>query len=257
MTTRPILLVRPDGNSKDAEALAAAGWPTIVDPYLTTAPTPDSAPARRLLDHIEALTPSSPTTWLVLTSPRTVRHWSRHVGSRHLDVALARAVDNGLRIAVAGEATADSLPPRVPAELVAHAPGAEALLQDLLRTGPAHALIPGSTISRPTLRAGLGGAGWTVDDVGVYQTAVVDRRPHSADLLDAGEIHAVVLRSPSAARAVASFASAPVVALAVGPTTTAACTELGWTVVPVAGGTGRDVAAALVASVGEAPAVTS
>ena len=43
----------------------------------------------------------------------------------------------------------------------------------------------------------------------------------------------------------------------VDPTTTAACTELGWTVVPVAGGTGRDVAAALVASVGEAPAVPS
>ena len=91
--------------------MAAVGWPTIVDPYLTTAPTPDSAPARRLLDHIEALTLSSPTTWLVLTSPRARCGTGRGTSARATSTSPWRERSRTGCGSPSREATADSPAP--------------------------------------------------------------------------------------------------------------------------------------------------
>lgn len=267
ITGRPVLLVRPDHNDSDAVALREVGFTVLVEPYLQVTTAQDPVPARGLLAMLDPGC-TGHHTWLVLTSPRTMTHWAALVRPDVLDSALRTASHSGLRVACVGSATAATLPAGLASAISATAPNASALLADLLTTtaAPARspaggasvpaesrtanrmlALLPGSAIAQPTLPAGLAASGWAVRSAVVYDTRPVPTRPASADLLDNGTAAALILRSPSAVAAVARFVTpAPSVAiLTVGPTTTSAARERGWSSITSASPDPMDVARAL------------
>ena len=71
-------------------------------------------------------------------------------------------------------------------------------LLEALPAGPARALVPHSDLADPALVDGLRARGWDVDAPVAYRT--VAGPPASArvrDALAAGEVHAVLLSSPS------------------------------------------------------------
>jgi uroporphyrinogen decarboxylase len=101
------------------------------------------------------------------------------------------------------------------------------------------------------LGEGLAEDGWHIDEVVVYTTDAVSVPPASVAALAAGEVPVVVLRSPTAVRAVARFV--PVLApgtvpVCGGPTTAAEVTAT-WGVAPVVaeGPTAEEVARRVVA----------
>ena len=263
----PVILVRPDRNETDAAALRSVGLTVRVEPYLRVTTANDPAPALAMLDLLDPRR-SGRGTWLVLTSARTMAHWAALVGADRLYAALRTARAGGLRVACVGSATAATLPDGLSPAITATKPDASTLLGDLLAateapedpradagiapgaTGAAYgmlALLPGSGIARATLPEGLVGAGWAVRSAAVYDTRPVPTRPASADLLANGTAAALILRSPSAVAAVARFVTpAPSVAiLTVGPTTTSAARERGWSSITPASPDPRDVARAL------------
>jgi uroporphyrinogen decarboxylase len=246
--------VRPDANEADAAALASAGLRVLVDPYLVVRPLGDVSIGTGLLAILDS---AGPGLWLVVTSPRTIPLWGEMVGRARLDEALAEATRKGMKTAVVGAATARTLSASAPAAVVSRTSSALGLLAALGHHGPAHAVLPGSAISGSALRDGLVARGWTVLSVPVYETAAVPAPPASAALIEAGEIAAVVLRSPSAVRAVATYADLPpnVLAVTVGPSTSAACLALPWTILEVAAAAPTVVARAVAARLLPAEAV--
>ena len=225
----PILLVRPDGNEADAIALASRGVPALVDPYLVVVPAADASAARSLLDDLAV---AGPQDWLVLTSPRAMAAWAELVGADTLAGAVLAARTRGLRIAAVGASTAASVGRAEEVDVVGQS-GAEGLVAALREMPAGTAIVPASAIARPELTTGLAAAGWTVRTAAVYDTVQASERPSSAGALAAGNLAGVVLRSPSAAAAVASWAVVPdgVRVFAVGPTTSAAASTYGWDVV--------------------------
>lgn len=270
---RPILLVRPDHNRSDAEALAAAGIDSVICPLLQVVPVPDPDLARELAKHLAALNlsrgriglaPTDPpsghelpshtsgeagpspktvarpvervtnetfsATWLVVTSPRTWKMWQRTINE--LDSLLAEGLAHGLQLATVGARTASSLPDFA-RERIVTPPGisAEHLLAFLLEhvegTSRPTVLLPHSARARRLLPDGLRQAGWHVLEAAIYDTVPIP----GVRLPDLTRLGGVLLRSPSAASALASLVpSLPseLTVFAVGPITAARCRELGW-----------------------------
>ncbi len=139
-----------------------------------------------------------------------------------------------------GSATTASLP--VPAERVLTSSGttAEDLLELLLSqpqplARASSAILPLSAKARSVLPDGLRAGGWQVHAAAVYDTR--PREPSAATVagLAAGDFAGVLVRSPSAADALAVV---PVIAagteiVAVGPVTAARCRAHGWPVVEI------------------------
>lgn len=218
-----VLLVRPDHNEADAAALAAAGFDVVTEPWLEIRPAADAAPARALAERLDH---ADERTWLAVTSPRTWPSWEALVPD--LGARLAVAETAGLRVAAVGPASARTVPAATEVA-VPQTHDAEHLAALLAREPGGTLLLPASAIARPTLPGHLAGLGWRVHQAAVYETVPVAARPVHADAVAAGEIDAVVLRSPSAARALALFAAVPrdMMVVAVGPTTAAAASTLG------------------------------
>lgn len=221
-----VLLVRPDRNEADAQALRAVGLEPWIDPYLRVGPAADPTGARDLLAALQA---AGVGTWLVVTSPRAVPAWAGTVGADALTEAIAGAVGRGLRLAAVGTATARALPTDAPVLVPDRATAADLVmaLRGQVGAGPGTALVPAGDRARPELGAGLGDAGWQVLDRVVYRTEPV-ADPPSAGALARGEVDAVLLRSPSAVAAVlAHQVPAATLLVAVGPTTAAALAATG------------------------------
>lgn len=245
---KPVLLIRPSGNETDAAALAAVGIDSLVDPYLRTGPVADDTAARALLD---ALAAADASTVLAVTSTTPVPVLRDLLGERLRD-AVARAVDAGLTGAAPGERTAADLGEIGVADVAVPAQATAASMVELLATRtPGWLLHPCGTLALPTLPDGLRAAGWQVEQFVVYETVPVTTTPASAELVREGEVAAVVLRSPSAARALAVVvAPHPDVAIVcAGPTTAEAARVAGLRVAAVtAGPSPSDVATAVAAS---------
>lgn len=225
---RPVLLIRPDANKADADALAVHGIESVIEPLVRIAPTEEPSGARQLADR---LAEAGNGGWLVVTSPRTWRCWRGVVPD--LNGRLRTAVSNGLRIATVGAATTTSLPESV-YERTLTSPGisAEHLLAALLEHQPGTAFIPASARARGVLPDGLHNAGWIVHQAKVYDVLPVPTAPDSLQGLTDGTLAGVIVRSPSAADALAGLASDPLRAeiFAVGPITAARCREYDWDV---------------------------
>lgn len=244
----PVLLIRPDGNEADASALRALGLQPLIDPYLQVRPVTDAAGAEALL---AALEPGRPG-WLLLTSKRALPAWGHLVGQQPLLARLRNCAEAGWRVAAVGPATAATAPELSwPAPLVPQRATAADLAAAVVAAGaPARAVIPQGTIALAVLGQTLHGAGWEVFARAVYQTQPVTPSPPSALAVARGDIAAVVLRSPSAARALFTFGPpAPgVVLVAAGATTATSVRELGREPVLSVTPHARDVAAAVSAA---------
>lgn len=236
---QPILLIRPDGNDRDAAALRNVGLTAIQEPYLTIS-LGAQKPANRLFEELQS---AGENDWLVITSPRAIPAWSSLVGQGRLIEALDEARVRGLRLAAVGPRSAKGLN----VDLVGSKDGS-ALAQQLLEFPTGKALLPQSAIARRELSDLLGEAGWQVVSASVYQTETVTEEPRSARAASAGNIDGVLLRSPSAVFALARWTKGRLRAYAVGPTTQRAAKTQPWDVVNIDLGTPAEVAAQIKAA---------
>lgn len=245
-----VLLVRPGGNEADAAALSAAGLVPVVDPYLEIVPA-EPAVARNATEVLAGLAAGD---WVAVTSARTLPVW--RALDPQLPQELAAAHARGVRWAALGAVTAASLDLGEPPALIADGSGAAALANALTAAAtPAAVLLPGSVAASPRLAATLTGAGWRVVRAALYAPRVVSAPPASAARLRRGDLGAVLLRSPSAVRAVTGHAppGPGILALAVGATTAKAARRLGWTVAELPTGTPDSIADAAASALAGRP----
>lgn len=248
--TLPVLLIRSEGNDTDAESLNALGFDSIDDPYVRIAPVGDSMMAHMLIEQLRER--ADEQTWFIATSPMTMPALIELVGEHVLREAIASAVSRGVHAAATGERTARTLRDlgfaKVMVPMVA---SAKALVEELADLPPARAMFPCGNLALDTLPDGLRQLGWHLAQVVVYETTTVTQEPMSVDLIRRGEVAAIVLRSPSAARALVHFVALPLPmpVICAGRTTADAARELGLDVAEVAASPGADDVAAAVAKV--------
>lgn len=230
LMSKPVLLIRADGNEPDAEALGKLGIESVTDPYIVIERTKYTTDALALLT---ALKNAEPNTWLLATSVNAIRCWAELIGLENLKAA---ASNPNLKFAAVGERTAKALL-EIGAKAVAtpevadSASLAEALIQiqqdSATTTGSGTAseftaIIPSGLLAMKGLPSSLTQAGWKLITGVVYTTVIKPSRPQSADgaagivTTQAGEseFSAVIFRSPSAARAFLEFVPNPPASLA-------------------------------------------
>ena len=257
-TDRPVLLIRSEGNETDAESLSGYGLASISEPYVRISPLSAGADGRALAALLDgcATDPAVATgTWLVATSPMTAPSWLVAAADTDLGGAVRRAVAAGVRAAATGERTAATLRDLGFTEVLVPSDesSAQGLVSALEGHGPARALFPRGNLALRTLPDGLRDLGWQVEEGVVYETATVEDRPASSTMVAAGEVAAVVVRSPSAVRALVHHATVPatVPVICAGRTTAAAAQEAGLEVAAVAASpASRDVAETVAAVLG-------
>jgi len=286
----PVLLVRAAGGEDgDAEALRERGIEVLEDPYLVVRTCVDTG-ARARADAVVAALRDEVGLFL-LTSRAAVRALQDLVGSQGLRDAVAVGVARGLRGAAVGPRTAaalrelgltDVLEPEVPtsrgllAALRARAEaeteggtevatgggagsGAEAGSPPS-RSGPhghstgavRRAVLPCGAQAMKGLGEGLVADGWHIDEIVVYTTDEIEPAPSSVSEVAAGRIPVIVLRSPTAVRAVARHVPrlpADTVLVCGGPTTAAAVRAVWGSEPVVSPGPTADAVAAAVAAV--------
>jgi hydroxymethylbilane synthase len=236
---RPVLLVRSEGNESDADRLADLGIATISEPYVNISAATDAGMDQSLVDALTncAADPEvAARTWLVATSPMTVPTWLMGQGES-LARAAAAAAAAGVRAAATGARTAATLSDLGFRDvLVPEDSSAAGLLHAIQGEPPSTALFPHGNLALRTLPDGLTSLGWQVMESVVYDTKTVTARPASAALVERSEVSAVVLRSPSAVRALTHHVSVPedVNIICAGRTTAQAATEAGLTIAAVA-----------------------
>ncbi|MEY4136930.1 MAG: Uroporphyrinogen decarboxylase [Actinomycetota bacterium] len=248
--TYPVLLIRSEGNDTDAESLNARGIASIDDPYVRIAPVGDSMMAHMLIEQLRER--AGEETWFIATSPMTMPALIELVGEHVLREAIREAVGRGVHAAATGERTARTLRDLGFAHvMVPMVASAKALVEELADLPPARAMFPCGNLALDTLPDGLRQLGWHLAQVVVYETSTLEQEPRSVELIRRGEIAAIVLRSPSAARALVHFLSPPIPmpVICAGSTTADAARELGLDVVAVAASPSADDVAAAVAQV--------
>ena len=233
-----VLLVRASGNEADANALTTLGIASVSEPYLKVASVPGADGYSAATELLVKLTGMGSQDWVVVTSANGLRHWARLYGEMNLAAALTAAEQRGVRFAAIGAASAKMYSDfGIKADLIAQEPNGSALAQQLLLSaggGNHAALIPSGNLAMSNLTDDLTAAGWDIFARVVYETSTVAQPPLSVSALKSGQISAILLRSPSAARALVEHAgvtSVPVIAG--GPTTAAAARSLGLTVIAV------------------------
>lgn len=248
--TLPVLLIRSEGNDTDAASLHALGIESIDDPYVRIAPVGDSMMAHMLVEQLRER--ADEQTWFIATSPMTMPALIELVGEHVLREAIASAVSRGVHAAATGERTAHTLRdlgfPKVMVPMVS---SAKALVEELADLPPARAMFPCGNLALDTLPDGLKQLGWHLAQVVVYDTTTVTQEPMSVELIRTGQLSAVILRSPSAARALVHFVVPPLAmpVICAGSTTADAARNLGIEVAAVATSPGADDVAAAVALV--------
>ncbi len=233
MSIRParmseVLLVKVRGG-QGGEWLQATGIDVVADDYLVVEPCADSGARARVGHCLDAIATS--TDWLLVTSKAATGALTGLAGEPAVRKALATGRDRGVRVAAVGSATAEGLA-RLGAfdVVVPRTQTADGLLDELRGCHAGTAVLPRGDQALTTLADGLRSAGWTVDEQVVYETRQVLVRPASADRAAAGDFAVVVIRSPSAARALVGFAGRIPAATTVvcgGPTTAAEAHRLG------------------------------
>lgn len=222
--TKRILLTRGIGNERDKQALQNVGIDTISESF-TQITAGQESDARELLALAEKI-----TAWVVVTSINAIDFWGELVGVCELRKALDS--NSQLNFAAVGESSAAAL--RAYGQTNIKVPvisTAEGLLDLLLREPSSSALIPTSNIARKVIPHGLQEAGWNVESRVVYKNEPVTTAPSSIKGLERDEFDGILLRSPSAVRALISFLPKPNTAIFCGGITTAnAANELGLTV---------------------------
>lgn len=226
--SRPILLIRGTGNDRDAKALESLGIPTLIDSF-TEITSGNLQAAQELLDLAQ-----NNDCWIIITSLNAIDFWSSLVGPQSL-----RQIFSShplIKFAAIGAGSADALKALGVNEILTpEVQSSTELLKLLVNLPASRAIIPAGNLAMPILPQGLRAMGWEINARVVYINSIVASAPKSVQSLNRGEIAAVLLRSPSAARALAHFApdsQTPVICG--GQTTAKAANELGFKVLAVA-----------------------
>lgn len=235
---KPVLLIRATGNDQDAAVLKTKSIDAVIDPYLQITCAKSDVAAKTMLDVLlNALVEESPV-WLVITSANGAKFFAELVGDENLRHVVS---NNTLKFAAVGEASEAALRALGANEiLVANPETAKDLAEALVLKAPATVVWPRSAIAMKQFPAILQKAGVTLVDGAVYDTNTVSQEPRTAAAANAGEFAAIVLRSPSAARALASFVNPSTANLretaivCLGESTAAAATDLGFRVTKIA-----------------------
>jgi uroporphyrinogen-III synthase len=233
-TTARVLLVRSASTpDQDADALRANGFDVTPDPYLTIATCDDAGAPARAQAVLDALLLSG--AWLICASAMAIRALDDLVGPATVSRCLVEAEVQGARFAAVGPTSGTALRERGVSNVLApvRRHTASALLDALKHLPPGIAVLPRSDIADGVIPATLQARGWSLMPQVLYRTMPVDDPPASLAALSSGHFDAIVLRSPSAARAVRSFAPALPERTRVvcgGPTTALAARRLGFEV---------------------------
>ncbi|MBI1351449.1 MAG: hydroxymethylbilane synthase [Actinomycetales bacterium] len=236
---RPVLLVRGERNAVDARALAEAGVASISDPYVRTTPSSDPAGGRALVDALRravADPDEAAQTWVVATSPMAAPGW-QSAAVADLGSAVREAVAAGVRAAATGDRTAQTLRDLGFLDvLTPEEPSAAGLAAALADVPAGRAIFPRGNQALRVLPDALVSAGWRLAEAEVYETTAVPYRPGSAALVESSDVAAVVVRSPSAVRALVGYARVPMdlPVVCAGRTTASAAEEAGLMVAGVA-----------------------
>lgn len=195
-----ILLIRANRNEVDEDALRERGIPSVVDPYLTITPAENPAGVARMREALSA--PGQ--KWLVVTSTNSLPMLAAALNPGELDIIIGHQPD--LRFAAIGAQTELQLRERGAGEILRGRDADSSSLAELLSTQePCPVIIPSSNISMRTLHSELTQRGFSVVEEVVYVTETVAQVPPSCAGVHSGKYAGVLLRSPSAARAFATF----------------------------------------------------
>lgn len=221
----------------DGRILRERGLDVTAQAFIEVAACTDADAPSRARALLEAA--ASPHAWLILTSAAGVRALVSLLGADEARRGIARARDLGARFAAVGPTSARALLDLGSAEVLVpeRAHTASALLDALGAVAPATAVLPRSSVGDALLPSTLDSRGWTVTSRVVYETTAVRTPPTAAQGLRDGEFDALVLRSPSAARAVSRLAGPlpeRTKVIAGGPTTALTAQRLGISVSAVA-----------------------
>lgn len=215
-----------------ADAIAALGGVAREFPLIAFAPAPPDGPLDRALAQLNRY------DWILFTSATA----PSFVADRLPPTERARALP---KIAAVGPATARAVEAvlATPA-FVAATHTATAMADELVTAGiRGRLLLPAADIASPDLADRLRAAGATVETVTAYRTGAGDGGPALAAAIDDGEVDAVLLASPSAARGLADaitsrhgrpLAERMPAVLCIGPSTSGAARAIGFAVADVA-----------------------
>lgn len=238
MSQLRILIPRHGQDSPMANAVREAGMEPVCVPLTEISTAPDEI----LADAIEF----DALAWLVLTSPRSVsvlRNYARSSG-KALGPRIKAAVDNGMRVAAVGPATAEAL--RVtgaPVHLIAPAPGSARTLVEAFPAPEADRdederwiLLPCSALASHYLAEQLSAKGWTVERLETYTTVPTQLSAETKRLLTDPWPDAVWVTSASTAHALNELGTPPPSCrlIAIGEPTARALRELDLQVAAVA-----------------------
>ena len=228
---KPVLLIRGAGNESDATALSQLGITSLIDPYLEIAVSVEKADAMNMYNF---LCDTEEPLWLIATSTNAIKYWAEIVGADEITAALS--VKRDLRFAAIGEATAAALIALGARQvLTPQSANSDSLITALVEYPPSTAIIPGGNLAMAQLPSALRSSGWTLKTGVVYTTSPIEVEPRSVPLLQNGEIAAVLIRSPSAARALLARVPHPNIPIVcAGQTTSRAVEALGIRVAAVA-----------------------
>ena len=243
---KPVLLIRGTGNESDATALTELGIASLIDPYLEIAVSVDKTDA---MDMYNFLRDAEGSLWLIATSTNAIKYWTQIVGVDEITAALS--VKKDLRYAAIGEATSAALIALGARQvLTPQSANSDSLITALVEYPPSTAIIPGGNLAMAQLPSALRSSGWILKTGIVYTTSPINREPTSVARLRDGEIAAVLIRSPSAARALLARVPHPNVPIVcAGQTTARAVEALGIRVDAVAEDPTPEAVAATIVSV--------
>jgi uroporphyrinogen-III synthase len=250
-----VLLIRAaSAGDLDAQALLDVGLDATADPYIEVTPCTDDEAPERIDELFAGLL--QPHAWFILTSAAGIRALNEITGPEVVAQTLQQAQDRGVKFAAVGPTSAQILHDLGITDVLSpETVHTAAELVDLLRAQPAGtAVIPRSAIGSAYLPDSLTELGWNVVQRTVYETTTVKETPPSASFLKAGDFDAVVVRSPSAARALFEHCGQVppgTAVIATGPTTAMALEQLGSHVTAVSPGTSAQDIAACVAGLFE------
>jgi uroporphyrinogen-III synthase len=207
------------------------------------------AAAGRLGEALDRLTGAGGPAWLVLTSATAVGFLAEQLGSHPID---------GVSVAAVGPATeAALLAQGVTTQLVAAGQTADDLGRELAARGleGARVLVVAAAGRRDELTPRLRAAGAAVESIEVYRSILPAEAPGQLRaVLRAASPDAVTFTSGSTVRhfSIALRDAAPPAcpAVCIGPVTTAAAVEAGWSVVTATDHTAEGVATAVVRVLG-------
>jgi uroporphyrinogen-III synthase len=250
-----VLLIRAaSAGDLDAQALLDLGVDATADPYIDVTPCTDVEAGEEVTELFGAL--EQPNAWFILTSAAGIRALNEIGGEDLVAITLQQAQERGVKFAAVGPTSAQVLHDLgITQVLSPETLHTAAELVELLSTqAVGTAVIPRSAIGASYLPDSLTQLGWDVVQRTVYETTTVTETPMSASFLKAGDFDAVVVRSPSAARALFEHCGtvpASTAVVATGPTTAAALEQLGCHVSAISPGTSAQDIAACVAGLFE------